>query len=387
MNTRTLLRAGAAAALAIGFVVVAGPAGPAYAADGPDVAVTPKSLSIAEGVKRAKAKPFVVELDNLGNAVAADVVVKVELDNLDGGVGWKRPEGCEKAGRLAYTCAIGDILPGQDYEFGVPLFSIDAFRGSGGFFKVTATVAGDTNLANNVVEADITVKKKTYDFTVWAQDVYAGVVADGDEVGEETRTPVTPGDTAPFDSAIFNHGSKRVVGVTYTLKLPDHVEVASAPADCEAADVPGFALFCENADVVLKPGEVLLPAITVKVAADAPAGVIPGGVLHAQAITPDGDDAERAGDEARMATQSQKKEITEADEGDNDVQFVAVVGTAPSSPPASPNPDVPGGGGGGDGLPVTGTQTALIAGVGAAILAAGLVLVLVLRRRRTFTAE
>ena len=75
MNTRlraAALSACAATVLAVGLVAIAGPA---YAADGPDVAVTPISLHIAKGVKQAKAKPFQVELLNMGNAGATDVTV------------------------------------------------------------------------------------------------------------------------------------------------------------------------------------------------------------------------------------------------------------------------------------------------------------------------
>lgn len=395
MNTRlraAVVRAGAATALAVGLVVGAG-AGPAFAADGPDVTVVPVSTKIAKGVKKAKAKPFQVELQNSGNAAATDVTVKVDLRKLaSAGIGFTRPDGCERAGKAQYTCAVGDIPADKVAVIGVPLFSVGTAVGAQGSFKVTAFVPGDTNPAGNTETVDVTVEDKGYDFTVWAQDIHAGVVADGDEVGEETKTPLAPGATAPLDSAIYNYGSRRVVGLSYTVQLPEHTSVATMPDGCELReDVVGIA--CEDDEVVLKPGEVLLPKVTVKVDDDAPVGVFTGGKVTADALEPGGDDAERAGDEARMATQAQRKGFTEADGNDNYANFDAYVGAAPTgeptTPPATPTtPAQPGeGGGDGGGLPVTGPQTAMIAGVGAAILAGGLVLLLALRRRRRFIAE
>ncbi|MEV0713826.1 cell wall anchor protein [Asanoa sp. NPDC050611] len=398
MNSRlraALVRAGAATVLSVGLLAVAGPA---YAADGPDVAVTPISTVIAKGVKEAKAKPFQVELRNFGDVDASDVSVKVDLSNLKGKVGFVQPEGCTKAGPAAYACPIGDIAAGQDVVIGIPLFNANGRKGEGGYFSVDAIVPGDTDEANNHADVDVTVAPKGYDLTVWAQDVYAGVVADGDEVGEETRAPVPPGGTAPFDSAIFNDGSARVVGIAYAVKLPDHVSVASMPNGCEVREDGINGIVCEDDEVVLKPGEVLLPEITVKVADDAPVGVLTGGVINAIGLDPGATDAEPAGDEARMATQGQRKQFTETDEADNQARFEVFVGTAPTGTPTPTptptpsvpgNPDVPGGGnaGGDGGLPVTGPQTALIAGAGAAILLAGVVLLLASRRRRTFSAE
>jgi hypothetical protein len=395
MNTRlraAFLRAGAATVLAVGLVAVAGPA---YAADGPDVAVTPISLHIAKGVKQAKAKPFQVELRNLGNADATDVSVKLDLSNLTGKIGFVKPDGCAAAGPAAYACPIGDIAAGQDVVIGIPLFNANGKKGDGGYFSVSAIVPGDTDPDNNHADADVTVEPKGYDLTVWAQDVYAEVVADGDDAGEETRTPVPAGGTAPFDSAIFNHGSKRVVGIAYAVKLPAGVSVAAMPDGCLAREDGVNGIVCEDDEVVLKPGEVLLPEITVKVADDVPAGVLTGGVINAIALEPGAQDPEPAGDEARAATQAQRKQFVETDEADNQARFEVFVGAAPTEEPTTPpggpgnpgNPGNPGAPGGGGGLPVTGPQTALIAGAGAAILLAGVVLLLTVRRRRTFTAE
>ncbi|GIF51304.1 LPXTG-motif cell wall-anchored protein [Asanoa ferruginea] len=385
MNTRlraAALSAGAASVLALGLVAVAGPA---YAA-GPDVAVTPISLHIAKGVKEAKAKPFQVELRNFGSGGATDVSVKVELSNLTGKIGFVRPDGCTKAGKAAYACPIGDIAAGQDVVIGIPLFNANGKKGDGGYFTITAIVPGDSNDENNSADVDVTVEPKSYDLTVWAQDVYADVVADGDEVGEETKTPVPPGGTAPLDSAIFNHGSKRVVGIAYAVKLPEGTSVASMPDGCVARE-DANGIVCEDDEVVLKPGEVLLPEITVKVAADAPAGVLADGVIDATAIEPGGTDPEEPGDEGRMATEGQRKQLVDADPIDNQARFDVFVGAAPSGEPTTPAPGEPAAPGEGGGLPLTGSPTGLIAGVGAAVLVAGVVLLLALRRRRRFVAE
>ncbi|MEV4533158.1 cell wall anchor protein [Asanoa sp. NPDC049518] len=384
MNTRlraVVLRAGAAAALAVGLVAVA--AGPALAADGPDVAVTPISLHLAKGVKEAKAKPFQVELRNFGNAAAKDVSVKLDLSGLKGKVGYVTPDGCTKSGPAAYACPIGDIAADQDVVIGIPLFNANGKKGDGGFFSIIAIVPGDTNEENNSADVDVTVEPKSYDLTVWAQDIYAEVVADGDEAGEETRTPVPPGGTAPLDSAIFNHGSKRVVGVGYSVKLPEGVTFASVPGNCiEWEDVNG--IICEDDEIVLKPGEVLLPEISVKVADDAKAGVITDGIIDARALEPGATDPEQPGDEARAATAEQRKELTDADEADNQARFDIFVGAAATGEPSTPPGGEPGEGGGG-GLPVTGAKAGIIGGVGALVVVAGVVLFLVARRRRIVT--
>ncbi len=380
MNTRlraVVLRAGAATALAVGLVAAAGPA---YAADGPDVAVTPISLHLAKGVKEAKAKPFQVELRNFGNADASDVSVKLDLSNLKGKVGYVTPEGCTKSGPATYACPIGDIAAGQDVVIGIPLFNANGKKGNGGFFSIAAIVPGDTNEENNSADVDVTVEPKTYDLTVWAQDIYAEVVADGDEVGEETRTPVPPGGTAPLDSAIFNHGSKRVVGVGYSVQLPDGASIASMPENCIVwEDVNG--IICEDDEVVLKPGEVLLPEISVKVADDAKAGVLADGIIDARALEPGATDPEESDDEARMATQAQRKELVDADEADNQARFDVFVGAASTGEPTTP----PGEGGGGGGLPVTGPAAGIIGGVGGAVILAGVALFFFARRRRIVT--
>ncbi|GIF65398.1 hypothetical protein Ais01nite_34330 [Asanoa ishikariensis] len=382
MNTRmraVALRAGAAAALAVGLVAVAGPA---YAADGPDVAVTPISLHLAKGVKEAKAKPFQVELRNFGNAAASDVSVKLDLSGLKGKVGYVTPDGCTKSGPAAYACPIGDIAADQDVVIGIPLFNANGKKGNGGSFSITAVVPGDTNEENNSADVDVTVEAKTYDLTVWAQDIYADVVADGDEVGEEARTPVAPGGTAPLDSAIFNHGSKRVVGIGYSVMLPAGASIAAMPENCIVwEDVNG--IICEDDEVVLKPGEVLLPEISVKVADDATAGVITDGIIDARALEPGATDPEQPGDEARAATQEQRKELVDADEADNQARFDIFVGAAPTGEPSTP-PGEPGEGGGG-GLPVTGPAAGIIGGIGALVVIAGVVLFLVARRRRIVT--
>ena len=216
---------------------------------------------------------------------------------------------------------------------GVPLFSVGTVVGAQGSFTVTASVPGDAD-AGGAETVDVTVEEKGYDFTVWAQDLHAGVVADGDEVGEETKTPLAPGATAPLDSAIYNYGSKRVVGLSYAVQLPEHTSVATMPGGCELLeDVPVIA--GEDDEVVLKPGEVLLPEFTVKVDDDAPVGIFTGGRSRATPASRARREAELAGDEARTATQAQRKGFTEADGNDNYAYFDAYVGAAPTGEPTT----------------------------------------------------
>ncbi|MER7455583.1 LPXTG cell wall anchor domain-containing protein [Micromonospora sp. NPDC126480] len=393
---RLLARAGAVALLAA--TGITGVAAPAHAADQADLALTPLSYELAKGVKEAKAKPFKFQVDNTrGDVDATAVRVTVETKHLKARkVGVVVPEGCEVDG-TSFSCLLGDLPAGTTEDFGIPLFSTGG-RGDAGTLVVTITSATpDPHAEDNTVEHDITVAKRGYDLTTWVQDVYADVDVDGDDEGEAKLAAVKPGDTAPLDWAVYNHGSRRATGIAYGISLPAGVTFAELPEGCVEQELGGVAAaYCEDSGAVLKPGQFYTADVRVTVGADVTEPVLRPGFLFAAGL-----DAAQGEPEAepRVASDAQRRTFTEVDPVDNTAQFDVFVdlsaGPTPTptptgEPTATPTPTAvptttptPGDGSGeGGGLPVTGVQVGLIAGIGAAVLVAGGALLLLSRRRK-----
>ncbi|MBQ1065400.1 cell wall anchor protein, partial [Micromonospora sp. D75] len=182
--------------------------------------------------------------------------------------------------------------------------------------------------------------------------------------------------------------------------------VAELPEGCVEQNLGGFAnAYCEDLGAVLKPGQYYTADVQVKVGADVTEKLLrPGFVwaagLEAASGTPE--------EQPKAATSAQRRAFSEADDGDNTAQFDVFVDQSPqstpsptpsaeptSTPTAQPTPTgsvtaVPtptsgggaGGGTGGGGLPVTGMQVGLIGGIGAAVVAAGVALMMLSRRRK-----
>ncbi|NES13320.1 MULTISPECIES: cell wall anchor protein [Micromonospora] len=396
----TLARAGVVALLAAGGLTAV--AAPAHAADQADLQLIPLSYQLAKGVKEAKAKPFKFQVDNTtGTVDAKDVRVTVETKGLkDKKVGVLVPAGCDTDG-TRFSCLLGDLAAGTTEDFGIPLFSTGG-KGAGGTLVVTISAAtADPDLENNTVEHDITVTKPGYDLTSWVQDVYADVTVDADEAGESGLRPVKPGETAPLDWAVYNDGSRKATGLAYGIFLPAGVSFAELPEGCAEQVLGGLAqAYCEDSGVVLRPGEYYTADVRVKVGAEVTEPVLRPGFFFAEGL-----DAVAGvpAEQPQVASKAQRKTFSEADDGDNAAQFDVFVdlttqpspeptptptpsaeptpgGTPTAQPTASPTTG--GGAGGGGGLPVTGVQAGLIGGIGAAVLLAGAVLMVLSRRRR-----
>ncbi|WNM41595.1 cell wall anchor protein [Micromonospora halotolerans] len=398
LHRSMLARAGVVTLLAAGGLGVV--AGPAQAADQADLQLIPLSYQLAKGVEEAKAKPFKFQVDNTTGAVDAEGVrVTVETEGLKPRkVGVVVPEGCEVDG-TRFSCLLGDLAAGTTEDFGIPLFSTGG-KGAAGTLVVTISAAtADPDPENNTVEHDITVAAPGYDLTTWVQDVYADVQVDGDEAGESGLKPVKPGETAPLDWAVYNDGSRRATGVAYGITLPAGVTFAELPEGCEEQELGGLATaYCEDGGAVLAPGEYYSADVRVKVDADVTEPVLRPGFVFAAGL----DAASGAPEEEpRVASSTQRRSFTETDDGDNTAQFDVFVDQAtqptptptptveptPTAEPtptggatASPAPTE--GGGAGGGLPVTGVQVGLIGGIGAAVLLAGGVLLMLSRRRK-----
>lgn len=382
---RAAVRLGAVGALAVGALALA--ALPASAAGAADLAISPISTRLAKGVKEAKAKPFQIYVVNRGTAAATGLTFTADLSGLRSNrVGYVVPAGCSSdPAAHTVTCALDDLPAGGDHTFGVPLFSTGG-RGDGGSFTVkVSSASAEVETADNEATVDVTVDAPGYDLLAWAQDVRSGVVVDGDDAGEANLPPVPAGGTAPLDWAVYNHGSRRAVGIAYVITLPPGAGFAARPAGCE--DIPGLnAIACEEGDVALRPGQVHTAPVSVRVAAGTPAGVLRPGTVTALALRDISVDADAPDTTAGPpATAAQRNSFGEVDEADDVTLFEVFVGPAATptpTPTATPTAPDGGGTGGGAGLPVTGVRVGLIGAVGAGLLVVGAVLFLVSRRRR-----
>lgn len=380
-----------------------GVSAPAHAADQADLALIPLSYELAKGVEEARAKPFKIQINNArSTADAKSVRLTVETAHLNGRkVGVVVPAGCEAAG-TTFSCLLGDLPAGTTEDFGIPLFSLGK-RGDAGHLVVTVTSdTADPVKADNKIRHGITVAKPGYDLTSWAQDVYADVEVDGDDSGEPARTPVRPGETAPLDWAVYNHGSRSATGIAYGFTLPAGVDFAEFPVGCAESGLDGLVqVHCTDSGAVLEPGEFYTAPVRVRVGADVTESVLSPGILYSVGL----DLASGAPAAApRTASDLQRWAFAEVDPGDGVAQFDVFVGfssspeptpTPTGEPTGSPSPTptttgspsptptaAPDGSGGGGGLPVTGVQVGLIGGVGAAVLLAGAALLQLSRRRK-----
>ncbi|QGN45854.1 LPXTG cell wall anchor domain-containing protein [Micromonospora sp. WMMC415] len=406
LQRSSLARAGAATLLAAGLTAVGTPA---RAADAPDLVLIPISTSLAKGVDEAQAKPFKFTVTNTGTATAKDVSVRVKVDRLKlNRVGYVMPDGCVRvSGSTMYQCLLGDLPAGTSEDFGVPLFSTGG-KGNGGVLTVgVATATPQPNVADEVVDVPVEVTRPGYDLTAWAQDIQDNVVVDGALQNEPDLKPVRRGVTVPLDWAVYNDGSRKATGVFYGLTLPRGVNFVQTPAGCVQQEILGKAqLLCEDSGVVVRPGEYYTADVTVRVGADVTEPVLHEGDLFAYGLDAAEGEPE---EEPKVADPAQRRAFAEVDELDNHTVFEAFVDlsaqpspspsgtpspTPTATPTAGPSPSgqpsgtpTPGGGDGGGsgdggGLPVTGVQVGLIAGIGAAVLVAGGALLLLSRRRK-----
>ena len=399
----TLARAGVVALLSTaGLGAVAGPA---YAADKADLQLIPLSYQLAKGVSEAKAKPFKFQVNNtVGTVDAKDVRVTVETKGLKSAkVGVLAPQGCDIRG-TTFSCLLGDLPAGTTEDFGIPLFSTGG-KGAAGTLTVSISAANGAGVLDTV-EHDITVTDPGYDLTTWVQDVYADVTVDGDDAGEAGLRPVRPGQTAPLDWAVFNDGSERATGISYGITLPAGVTFAKLPEGCVEQNLGGFAnAYCEDLGAVLKPGQYYTADVRVTVGADVTEKLLRPGFVWAAGLDSAAGTPE---EQPKVATSAQRRAFSEADDGDNTAQFDVFVDQSPQSTPsptptvqptstptagptptgsvtAVPTPTAGGGAGGGSGdggLPVTGAQVGLIGAIGAAVVAAGVALMMLSRRRK-----
>ncbi|TDD56243.1 cell wall anchor protein [Nonomuraea terrae] len=279
MHIRNFARTGTAALLtaAAGFAVASAPA---YAADEPSISVMFNSVSLANNVAQAHAKPFQILLRNDG-ADAKGITVTVGVDDLDKTrVGYVVPDGCT-ANAGGYTCRLPDMPSGTTQSFGAPLYS-RGVEGTAGTVSVKVSAPSDPEYDNSAA-VPVIVREAGYDLVAWAQDGHSKPVLDGDDAGETDLPSIKPGHSAPLDLAIYNYGSLPFKGaLTYSIHLPTGTIFTRKPAGCTTEDVAGeIYASCKTPDVVLEPGAHYAPrGFDVQVARDVTSPVLADGTFY-----------------------------------------------------------------------------------------------------------
>jgi hypothetical protein len=389
MTFRNLARVSAVGLLAAGALAAA--ATPALAAGDADLAVSAKGLTVAVG---APAKLGQLHIANKSGAAATDVTVTLDLADLDlSKAVVVAPVGTDcvdkKDGALV-VCSIGDIAARTTYKDLLPVVVTGEAPGSAGAITVSVTHSGtDPKKADNTVEVPVTVARNGVDLVVFANDVPTD---DQGNVGT-----VAPGESADLTFRVFNQGTRTSKGLKLDIKLPRHTTFVGEYEGC-AINAARNAVRCELPKLAMAPiaeddEQTLEGSLEVAVSRDAKSGVI----LRDGAVTVATTGAVRAEDasdkqarKARTAAElpdyltfaaARPKDV---DASDNTDTFAVHVGQGADN--GGGNGGAGGGnggnGGGGGGLPVTGPAALGIGVGGAALLAAGLALFVVTRRRR-----
>ncbi|HCT76242.1 MAG TPA: hypothetical protein DGT23_06545 [Micromonosporaceae bacterium] len=372
---RSIRRAGIGATAFFAATAFAAPA--AFAADTTadlELKVTGSTLSAGADWKKAS---FTVL--NHGPQSASVIRFQADLTGLDASkVEFDWPYDCEpESGKL--DCVIDvPIAAGEawDYTFGLKRKSNVA--GSAGTLKFEISAPEDQNTANNSKSVEVVLSANGgVDFATFAYDIYG---LDGN--GKVSDEPAQPGEVTLFRGFAANYGSKVAKGTRVTIKLPTDVTFTEEePGYCsfKVGDSTGVCEYKE--DIALPydanktyPAPPIYPdyvagfGFMVKISENAAGPVtLTGGELTVEAIEEVAVETPVPAAGAKRANAPAASELKDIDPSDNTDEFVAYVAAK---------------GGQGGGLPVTGAQVGLIAGVGLGAVVGGGFLLLMARRRR-----
>ncbi|GGQ38941.1 hypothetical protein [Couchioplanes azureus] len=416
MNSRfhLLVRTAAASALAAGAIAAFG--APARAAD--NVADLELKITGTKVAATSSGKFVKATIKNHGPNTAVDTIIYFANEDLDGEkVQLEVPdaESCENEGK-SFVCIVGDIPSGASLDLPIKLTRKGGTGSAGKLFAAVAHEGIDDNEGNDVTARGVDVQ-----VGVSGPDLYA-VAADVASDDNGGKKLVAPGSVAELTFEVGNQGDVAVEGFHFDIQLPKHVSFAEELEGC-TYDAAKTVATCTYDELPLVPGDqdqveddeifsAVAGTTDIKVAADAPspkdltgtvkvkaiigAAVVEGPVAS-QAVTelPEGIVGEKAEEgpveQAPPArTVKPGSTVPEVDKSDNTDQFVVFVGktggaggsdnAAGGKNNAGGNPA--GGAGGAGELAVTGMQTALVGGVGVAVVAVGGLLLLSARRRR-----
>ncbi|WP_172899094.1 COG1361 family protein [Micromonospora coriariae] len=381
------------------------PAASASAAQaGMDLTVDLAGATIPLGVPN---KTLHLKISNQGDETPTATTVRVDPSELDdpaaqrvtlwptGGMGE-----CDGDTTGWYCSLLPDQLPGPGETVEIPVIAtVQTKEPLKGRIKVTLEVKpDDTNPADNTKWFPVeVVDHPEADLSVLAPDVTQSVrIGAGGRI-EPTGT-LNPGETGAVRYTIANQGLKPVSGVKVKLRLPEDVTFTKPPDGCVLGDARRSAVCTYDrltlipADQDTDPNDKLHSAVglynlvTVSASVKAPVTLRDGTVQVEGLSDQPSDGSDLTGIE--LPANAVAVRAADVDNSDNQDGF-AVVLVAKSSGGGDGGGGDGGGdgdGGGGDGgdggLPITGPQAGLTAGIGLVMLAGGGMLLLITRRRR-----
>lgn len=374
---RSIRRAGIGATAFFAATAFAAPA--AFAADTTaDLELKVQGTTMALGATE-KTASFTVA--NKGpQATEVDFVIDLSgLDKTKVSFSWSGESECPTVSDVIECSYVNPINPGDTWNEWFKLKRVGDATGPAGTIKVAVESDQDENTENNSKSVEVVLSADSgVDFATYAYDIY-GL----DDDGKVSDQPAQPGEVTLFRGYAANYGSKVAQGTRVTIKLPKDVTFTEEePGDCDfkVGDSTGVCEYKEDVALPYDAGKTYpAPPIypdyvagfgfRVKISENVTGPVtLTGGEFTVEAIeevTP-GPSVTAPG--AKRANAPSANELKDIDPSDNTDEFVAYVAGKD--------------GGQGGGLPVTGAQVGLIAGVGLGAVAGGGFLLLMARRRR-----
>ncbi len=356
---RSLRRAGATAAVFFAASAFAAPA--AFAADTTsDLDLKLQGVTLANGAAE-KTGHFTVT--NNGPQSATNVAFKIDASGLtdsmvtfefDGG-------GCSPTADVWECEYTGTIDAGETWDEWFKIKRVGDSVGEAGTITITISHDQDENTANNTQTATVNLSKLGgVDLAADAEDIWVTNSEHEVQYGQ----PVQPGAQTQFVAWVGNQGTVDSVNQTIWIKLPEHVTFVGTEDGCDYETGDTETTCHYNGSVLSANGDWDLFWFEVKVDENVAGPVVLAGGEIVAADVPEVPSVSSAASQPgnRIAVDNDR------DATDNSDQFSAYVAKKE--------------GGQGGGLPVTGVQIGLIAGVGAAAVAGGAVLLLVSRRRK-----
>ncbi|MEU6202284.1 hypothetical protein ABZ814_01645 [Micromonospora musae] len=388
--------AGVVVLLAAAGLVV--PAVPAYAEE-PVVDVGVAVVGTRLAANRTD-KIAVVKVSNHGTVTPDLLALDYDAGDVDSGKVRIDPlldecdvDGDEQDDR--WSCPLrGEQIPGPGETVELPLLVIKTTDQLTEAYRATLAVSvtpwsdgkplADADPANNADEHVIELATVSgADLTVVAPDITREIDLEDAFDDDPESAPLNPGDRTVASAYVVNQGDWFAVTLSLRMTLPAGLTFEQRDGDCGTSpDLRTMTCLIEPVGLTTREGVQIAFPVRVAAELDAPA-TYPGGSVTVSGTNlidpPDEDSARR--DVALppyLRKVSGAPPITDdVDPSDNTDEFAAVVTAAAGGGPGE-------GGGGGDvgGLPVTGPQARLIGGIGVSVLFAGVVLILVARRRR-----
>jgi hypothetical protein len=365
--TRRSRRIGARAAVGLAALFVVGSyASPAYADTTADLEIKFVGTTIAPGTDE---KFGSVSIINHGPGDASGITVTFDISALDTDkIEFEGPGDCTGTGPIVCEFPSGLVVKnGEDFDTGVFLTKKTGATGDAGQLTASLSHDGtDPTSSNNSATTDVTISDVPGpDLGALALDVYQDT---DDAPGEPgANLPIAPGGTSNLYVFVVNQGDIAANGVRITIKLPEHVSFNEAEPDCTHA-VGDATTTCEYETVVLTTAgtddSLEIFFFPVKVADDAtgPAALTDGVVVVESMNLQPPPPALTAQSRPRNLVQDVPEGLLDVDPTDNTDEFAVFVA----------GPD----------LPVTGARAGVIGAAGAALVLLGVVLVMVVRRRR-----